>query len=97
MVVQVLYLDLVKNVGHDKLMALAAATRRHFLGAGLLDGGDDRPFTAHITVAKLSNLIKGNWRKHQGMPRTIPEVRSYMSSCMQHGAVKGTYLVPKGP
>lgn len=76
-VVQVLYLDLVKNDGHDKLMALAAATRSHFLGAGLLDGDDGGPFTAHITVAKLSNLIKGKWRKHQGMPRTIPEVRSY--------------------
>ncbi len=86
MVVQVLYLDLVKNDGHDKLVGLAAAMHSHFLGAGLLDGDDGRPFTAHVTVAKLSNLMKGKWRKHHGIPRTIPEVRNYMSICMQSAA-----------
>ncbi|CAL8462347.1 g1880 [Coccomyxa elongata] len=70
---QVLYLDLVKNDGHDKLVALAAAMRSYFLGTGLLDGDDGRPFTAHVTVAKLSNLMKGKWPKHHGIPRIIPE------------------------
>ncbi|BDA46208.1 probable kinase anchor protein 7 isoform gamma [Coccomyxa sp. Obi] len=99
---QVLYLDVVKDDGHDKLMALAAATRSHFLGAGLLDGDDGRPFTAHVTVAKLSNLMKGKRGKHL---RTIPEEAysdlimidggsvtvSELQLCRMGGRAKGAY------
>ncbi|KAK9906345.1 hypothetical protein WJX75_000297 [Coccomyxa subellipsoidea] len=70
---QVLYLDVVKDAGHERLVSLAAATRSHFVEAGIADGDDGRPFTAHITIAKLSNLFKGGRRKRCGAVKSIPE------------------------
>lgn len=86
-------------------MAVAAATRCHFQGAGLLDEDDGRPFTAHVTIAKLSNLMQGKRRKYQGMIRTIPEEAysdlmmidsgsvtvSELQLCRVGGRAKGAY------
>jgi hypothetical protein len=80
----VLYLDVVKDAGHERLVSLAAATRSHFVEAGIADGDDGRPFTAHITIAKLSNLFKGGRRKRCGAVKSIPEVQKLTYSHLLH-------------
>jgi hypothetical protein len=52
---QVLFLDLRKDGGLDRLLQLAAATRSHFAGRGLLQQAQ-QAFVPHITVAKTSKL-----------------------------------------
>ncbi len=65
---------MVKDAGHERLVALSEAARSHFVDAGIADGDDGRPFTAHITVAKLSNLFKGMRRGRGAKLKGIPEV-----------------------
>jgi len=76
MMAQVLYLDLVKDDGHDRLMDLAIALRSHFRDNGFSHGVDERSFTAHVTIAKLSNLMKGQWRSRPATIKSLPEVWS---------------------
>lgn len=74
MMAQVLYLDLVKDDGHGRLIDLATALRSHFQDNGLSHCVNERPFTAHVTIAKLSNMIKGKWRSGPATIKSIPEV-----------------------
>ena len=68
---QVLYLDVASaQDGLGWLKAVAAAAREHFLSQGLGDS-DQRPFTPHVTIAKLSSLKSYAARKRI---RQIPEV-----------------------
>ena len=61
---QVLYLDVSPTQdGLGRLKAVAAATREHFLSQGC-GSSDQRPFTPHVTIAKLSNLKGYRARKH---------------------------------
>lgn len=67
-----LYLDVVRDDGHARLMDLAAASRAHFTEAGFTEGTDSRPFAPHVTIAKLSNLMKRG--RHRSHIKSIPEV-----------------------
>ena len=69
---QVLYLDLKKNEGYERLVSLAGAARQHFVKAGIADGNSAQEFTPHITVAKLSKM---HWRGRQSC-RKIPQVHA---------------------
>lgn len=67
---QVLYLDVQQGDGCGTLKQLAATTREHFSSQGLVSD-DSRPFTPHVTIAKLSNLKSYSVRKRLSR---IPEV-----------------------
>jgi 2'-5' RNA ligase len=72
--VQVLYLDLQRDEGYERLVNLAGATRQHFAEAGVADSDTAQGFTPHITVAKLSKMQAGrHWRGGQSC-RKIPQV-----------------------
>lgn len=70
---QVLYLDVQPGDGQQQLVALAAAVREHFSSQGV---GDDcqRPFTPHVTIAKMSNITSFGARKRLGK---VPEVTAF--------------------
>ena len=72
---QVLYLDVEPGVEQQQLVALAAAVREHFNSQGVIDDGQ-RPFTPHVTIAKMSNITSFGARKRVG---EIPEVTAFHS------------------
>ena len=77
---QVLYLDVAPaQDGLGRLKAVAAAAREHFLSQGL-GSCDQRPFTPHVTIAKLSNLKSYAARRSIN---TTPEVLAGLSLRLQ--------------
>ena len=77
---QVLYLDVAPaQDGLGRLKAVAAAAREHFLSLGL-GSYDQRPFTPHVTIAKLSNLKSYTARRSINR---IPEVLAGLSLRLQ--------------
>ena len=77
---QVLYLDVAPaQDGLGRLKAVTAATREHFLSQGL-GSHEQRPFTPHVTIAKLSNLKSYGARKRVSR---IPEVLASLAWRLQ--------------
>ncbi|CAK0752281.1 hypothetical protein CVIRNUC_002134 [Coccomyxa viridis] len=82
---QVLYLDVAPaQDGLGRLKAVAAAAREHFLSQGL-GSCDQRPFTPHVTIAKLSNLKSYAARRSIN---TIPEAAYQKHFNIQAGSAR---------
>lgn len=78
-----LFLDIRKDDEHARLLQLAEATRQHFSSFGTLS--DSVPFSAHVTVAKLSQANNhGSWHRRNNKRRKthalkpIEEVRFWV-------------------
>jgi hypothetical protein len=85
---QVLYLDVIKDSELDKLLDLTAAVRAHYVEAGITDSTGDRPFAPHVTIAKLSNLVKrGSGPRIRSIPEAMPFLPAPISAAVMLGCV----------
>ena len=89
---QVLYLDLRKDEGYERLVSLATSAQQHLADATCPATDPGRAFTPHVTIAKLSKLSAGkHWRSGQAC-RKIPQV--LFTGCAMHAyafSVCGAY------
>lgn len=79
---QVLYLDVVQDMELERLKHIAELVHASFSAHGLIDGlqaGRSEAFTPHLTVAKLSQLIKQGRGKSRHLNKSLkmlPQVQS---------------------
>lgn len=70
-----MYLDIGKGAELERLERMAALARVPFQALSLLDepsGPSSDAFTAHVTVAKLSQLLKRKAKRPRGMAKAKP-------------------------
>ncbi|KAL3148617.1 A-kinase anchor protein 7 isoforms alpha and beta [Trebouxia sp. C0009 RCD-2024] len=87
---QVLYLDVKKDLEHERLLAFAKALRDH-MQASEIKSTDDRDFTGHVTIAKLSK-IRSKRRKAGAKLSKIPEEGYAQQASITAGEVLVTEL-----
>ena len=81
---QVLYLDVMPGAGLDATLSLVKAARERLAQAGI-KSTDDRDFTPHVTIAKMSK-VRSKQRGKQPVCKGIPKVRTFKSVYSYHAA-----------
>lgn len=71
---QVLYLDVMPGAGLDAMHSLVKAARERLAQAGI-ESTDDRDFTPHVTIAKMSK-VRSRRKSKQPVCKAIPKVKS---------------------
>ena len=76
---QVLYLDVMPGAGLDAMLSLVEAARERLAQAGI-ESTDDRDFTPHVTIAKMSK-VRSRRRGKQPVCKGISKVSTFRLVC----------------